>query len=439
MKNAFFYAILLFVNTGLHAQTLNIQKLDSLFQKIETNNKGMGSFSLFKDGKKIYQKSFGYADVGNQQKADSETKYRIGSISKTFTASIIMQMVDEGKLTLSTKLNEYFPQIPNSEKITIEQLLRHQSGLFNFTNAPDYPSWMTRPKTREEMLTLFVNNATVFEPGEKNEYSNTNYVLLSFIAEEIDEKRFPDILQLRVIKPCKLENTFYGGEINPNNNEALSYTRNEEWQLEQQTDMSIPLGAGAIVSTPTDLNTFYSCLFDGKLVSDTSLSKMKDIENNFGMGLLPLPFYNMNGLGHTGGIDGFLSMVSYFPQEKIAVSYISNGAVMSINDIMIAGLSIYMGMDYKLPDFEPVLTLKSEDLDKYLGIYSGASFPLKITIMKKGNVLIAQATGQASFPLEAFEKDKFRFQQANLVLEFNPSRNQMILLQNGMQFELIKE
>jgi len=439
MKNTLLFAILLLVSSGLHAQTSNTQKLDSLFQKIGTNNKGMGTFSLFKDGKEVYQKAFGYADVENQQKADAKTKYRIGSISKTFTAVIIMQLVDEGKLTLATKLDKYFPQIPNSEKITIEQLLRHQSGLFSFTSTPDYTSWMTKPKSREEMLRMFVDNATVFEPGEKNEYSNTNYVLLSFIAEELDEKRFPDIVQLRIIKPCKLETTFYGEKINPKNDEALSYARKEEWQLQPETDMSIPVGAGAIVSTATDLNTFFSCLFGGKLVSDTSLSKMKDIKNNYGMGLFPLPFYKMKGFGHTGGIDGFQSMASYFPEEGIAVSYISNGVVMPVNDIMIAALSIYLGMDYELPGFKPALTLKPEDLDSYLGVYSSPAFPLKITITKNENILIAQATGQASIPLEAFEKDKFRFQQANLVLEFKPSENQVLLLQNGMRFELTKE
>ncbi len=439
MKHTLLVAILLFLHCGLHAQALNTQKLDSVFQSIETNNRGMGTFSLFKDGKEVYQKAFGYADVGNQQIADAGTKYRIGSISKTFTAAIIMQLVDEGKLTLTTKLEEYFPQIPNSSKITIEQLLRHQSGLFNFTSAPDYTSWMTKSISHEDMLALFVKNGTVFEPGEKAEYSNTNYVILTLIAETIDKKDFSDILQTRIIKPCKLENTYYGGEINPKNNEALSYSRNEEWILQQETDMSIPLGAGALVSTPTDINTFFICLFEGNLVSDASLSKMKDLVDNFGMGLFPIPFYNMKGFGHNGGIDGFQSVASYFPQEKVAVSYISNGVVMPVNDILIAALSIYSGMDYKLPDFKPAITVETEDLDKYLGVYSGAGFPLKIAITKKDNVLIAQATGQSSFTLEAFEKNKFRFQQANIVLEFNPFERQVVLLQNGMRFELTKE
>lgn len=438
MKNIFLFVVLLCVKAGLYAQ-IDIPKLDTFFHNIEANGRGMGTFSLFKDGREVYQKTFGYADIAALQKADTKTKYRIGSISKTFTAAVIMQLVDEKKLSLNATLNTYFPQIPNSERITIEQLLRHQSGLFNFTSSRDYTKWMTKPQTREELLSILIDNGSVFEPGEKSEYSNTNYVFLSFIAEEIDGKRFADILQSRIIKPCKLENTYYGGKTNSRNNEAFSYARNGEWNIQPETDMSIPLGAGAVVSTSTDLNTFFTCLFEGDLVSDGSLFMMKEVKGGFGMGLFPLPFYNMNGFGHTGGIDGFQSMTSYFPQEKIVISYISNGVVMPVNDIVIAALSTYLDMDYQLPDFKESIVVNVEDLDQYCGIYSSAGFPLKITITRSENNLIAQATGQASFPLEAFDEDKFRFQPANLTLEFKPSENQVLLLQNGMRFELTKE
>ena len=112
---------------------------------------------------------------------------------------------------------------------------------------------------------------------------------------------------------------------------------------------------------------------------------------------------------------------------------------MPMNDILIGALSIYFGKDYTLPDFKPSLELKGEDLDQYLGVYSSSSFPLKITISKKDNVLIGQATGQSSFPLEAFELHKFRFDQAMLKLEFILDENKMILKQAGGEFEFTKE
>jgi CubicO group peptidase (beta-lactamase class C family) len=398
----------------------------------------MGSISIFKEGNEAYQRSFGFAEL-NKIKATKDTKYRIGSISKTFTAVIIMQMIDESKITLDTKLSSWFPEIPNASTITIEALLRHRSGLFNFTNAPDYTSWMVSKHSKDDLLKKFIANGTVFKPDEKAAYSNTNYILLSLIAEKVDKKDFALILKDRIITPCKLEDTYYGGKIKPKENEAFSYTNINKWTLATETDMSVPIGAGAIVSNPTDLNIFYNQLFSGKLVSVESLSKMKKLVDGFGIGMFQIPFYERMAFGHTGGIDGFQSMIGYFPDEKVSIAYTSNGVVMPMNDILIGALSIYFGKDYILPDFKPAMELTSAALDKYLGVYSSPDFPLKVTITKNGNTLIGQATGQPSFPLEAFEKDKFKFDQAMLKLEFQPDESKMILKQRGGEFELKKE
>ncbi len=423
----------------LNAQTFDKAKMDSLFLRIENNQKGMGSISIFKDGKEVYQNAFGYADVANQLKATKDTRYRIGSISKTFTATIIMQMVDEDKISLNSKLADYYPEIPNAREITIEHLLRHRSGLYNFTNMPTYVGWMEQPVTRDQLLTTFIKNGTVFNPGEKAEYSNTNYVLLSLIAEKIDKEDFVTILNDRIIVPCKLSHTYFGGKINPKNNEALSYTMSSSWTLAPETDMSIPLGAGAVVSNPTDLNAFYHQLFMGQLVSAASLNKMKEIVDHYGIGLIPIPFYERKALGHGGSIDGFQSMVMYFPTDNVSVAYTSNGVVMPMNDIMIGALSIYFGKEYVLPDFKPALELKAEDLDQYLGVYASPTFPLKVTITKNGNKLIGQATGQPTFPLDAYDIHKFKFDQASLKLEFKPEESKMILRQGGGEFVLMRE
>ncbi len=122
--------------------------MDDLFLQIETFDKAMGSISIFKDGKPVYEKAFGMADVINNQKADIDTKYRIGSISKTFTAVIIMKLIEDKKLSLSTPLSQFYPEISNAESITIEHLLRHRSGINSFTETDDYLSWNTQKKSK---------------------------------------------------------------------------------------------------------------------------------------------------------------------------------------------------------------------------------------------------------------------------------------------------
>ena len=163
---------------------------------------------------------------------------------------------------------------------------------------------------------------------------------------------------------------------------------------------------------------------------------MKTLKDNYGMGLFQYPFYDKKCYGHTGGIDGFRSVVSYFPENNLAVALTSNGMIYSNNDISIAALSCYFGKPFAIPTFK-IIALKTEELDQYLGEYSSPDFPLKITVTKDNLKLIAQATGQSAFPLDAIEKDKFEFLAAGLKLEFKPTENQMTLIQGGRKFVLV--
>ncbi|MCG8305934.1 MAG: serine hydrolase [Cytophagales bacterium] len=433
----FICSILIFFCAHLSfGQDFNKVRLDSLLELIETKQKGMGSISIFKDGGEVYHKSIGYADVEEHLKADRDTRYRIGSISKPFTAALILQMVEEEKLTLETRLSEFFPEIPNSQKISIEHLLRHRSGLYNFTNAGDYPKWMESPQTKSQLIDLFIKNGVVFQPDEKFEYSNTNYVLLSYILEETEEKTLAEILMERICKPLNLEHTYLGGKIMTGRNEAQSYFFNDGWKLGPETDMSIPSGAGAVVSTPADLNTFFTALFFGKLLNKSSLEQMKELVDGYGLGLFQMPFYSRKAFGHNGGIDGFQSNASFFESDKVAVALTMNAVEMGVNDILIGVLSIYFGREYDFPAFQPGIQVTSGELDKYLGIYSSEDLPLKITISKKGNRLFAQATGQSEFPLEPYETDKFRFERAGIKMEFLPEERKMVLIQ-GARYEYI--
>ncbi|MEM6816066.1 MAG: serine hydrolase domain-containing protein [Bacteroidota bacterium] len=417
-------------------QQFDTSKLGKFLDLVEENERGMGSLSIFKDGKEVYQKSIGYSSLSDRKKANEKTSYRIGSISKTFTASIIMQLIVEKRLSLETKLADYFPEIPNANSITIAYLLRHRSGIFNFTNSKDFADWMTTPQTKETLLSRIVSFRPVFEPNEKAEYSNSNYVLLSWIIEEIEKKPYPRVLNERIVSACQLNRTKYGGKIDAKQNEAFSYIKPDNWELSLESDMSIPQGAGGIVSSPTDLNKFLNCLFEGKVVSKDMVARMTQINDGFGLGMLQVPFYSKKAYGHTRGIDGFSSMAYFFPDEQVAVAYISNGTVMPVNDILIGVLSIYFGMDYDLPAF---ISVEKEILEKYEGIYGDSSFPLDISVFINGEQLMAQATNQAAFALEAVSENVFKFSPAGIIMTFTSEENQMIFEQMGAKHKLTKK
>jgi len=420
------------------AQNLNIAKLDSLFQILETKDKFMGSIAVSENGKLLYTKSIGKDDVETNKHSTIATKYRIGSISKMFTSCLIFKAIEENKLNLNQTIDIYFPTIENAKKITIGNLLNHRSGIHNFTNNEDYLKYNTQPKSEKEMVEIISKGKSEFEPDSKGDYSNSNYVLLSYILEKTYKKPYKEILNTKIVKPLGLKNTYFGGKTNIQNNECYSYNFTTKWEKETETDMSIPLGAGAVVSNPTDLVVFINNLFSNKIISEKSFEQMKTIKDNYGMGIFQVPFYDKKGYGHTGGIDGFSSVVSYFPDNKLSVALTSNGRIYSNNDIMIATLSCYYSKPFKIPTFE-IINLNTEDLDIYLGEYSSADIPLKITITKDNLKLFAQATGQSAFPLDPTEKDKFEFMAAGIKMEFKSSENQMILNQGGKKFTFTKK
>lgn len=308
---------------------------------------------------------------------------------------MIFQLIDEGKLTLGTKLDKYFPEVKNAGKITISMLLSHRSGIQNFTNTPEYPQYMTKPKTQSDMINLIEDLDSDFEPGSRANYSNSAYVLLGFIIEDITKDTYAKQLQRRIAVKLNLGRTVYGGPINASDNQAKSYTYSlDGWTPATVTDMSIPYGAGAIISTPTEVGIFLTNLLTGKLVSTDSLTKMKEINQGFGRGLFKYPFYEKTAYGHNGNIDSFSSQAGYFETDGLTIILTSNGMNYDMNDISIATLSIYYGLPFDIPHFDQkAIELSETDLAKYEGVFASQDITLKITIKVDDGQFTAQATG----------------------------------------------
>lgn len=427
--------------TAGYSQTFDKAKLDKFLDTLAEKNKAMGSLAISKDGKVLYTRAVGYSQInGNDKKASTTaTKYRVGSISKMFTSVMIFQLVEEGKLKLTDTLDKFYPQIPNASKITIEHLLGHRSGIHSFTSDEEFGTWMMNPKTKEELVAVIAKGTPDFEPGAKQFYSNPNYILLGYIVEKLGGKPYQTALKERITSKIGLKDTYLGGKTDVKNNETFSYSYADSWKQSIETDLSIPGGAGAIISTPSDLTKFIDALFSLKLVSQESLNRMKTTKDRYGLGINPFPFDEKTTVyGHTGSIDNFTSALFYLPEEKLAIAYTSNGKVYSPNNIILGALDIFNNKPFTIPTFETV-AVSAEVLDKYAGVYSSPGFPLKMTVTREGATLSAQATGQSAFPLEATAQDKFKFDQAGIVMEFDAAKNQMTLKQRGRETVFTKE
>jgi D-alanyl-D-alanine carboxypeptidase len=341
MKHFIFFVLLLFLMAPALSQSGSLLELDSFFNSLYRANKAMGSFAISKCGKMLYTKAFGYSFYSDNEKVpvDEKTKYRIGSISKTFTSTIVFQLIEEGKISPETPLSEYFPDFPNAELITISNLLNHRSGIRNYTKIKS----QKRPRSREEMIKLISKSTPRFLPGTKTLYSNANYVILGYIIEKVLNKPFEVALKERIVSKIGLNDTYYGHHENIKNNESFCFHFEDKWVLQPLTDLSIPGASGSILSTPTDLTRFIEALFSKKLISQNSLDIMKTITDDYGMGIVEFEFHTKKAYGQVGGIDHFESIVAYFPGDSLAVAFCTNGHVEPVKNIVINALNIYFG------------------------------------------------------------------------------------------------
>ncbi len=413
--------------------------MNQYFDSLVKYDQGMGSISIFHKGKEEYKNTYGFADKRKGTKSNKKTKYRIGSISKIFTAVCIMQLVDEGKIKLDQKLSIFFPELPKADKIDLEQLLRHRSGLHNFLDDEDYTEYLSKEQTREDHFKRFIEKGVDFEPGEKYSYSNTNYVVLAFICELVDKMNFAEILSKRITKPLKLKNTYHTSAYNLKNKEALSYYWAGEWQDAWQTHGSVSIGAGSLVSTVIDLNRFLFALENGKLVSKPAFEQMRVMVDNYGLGLFPIPWGDDIGYGHTGGIDGFQSILAYFPKNDVYIAFCGNAMKLARNSILLTCLEFYSNDRKEIPDVSPKNRVILSSVEPYLGNYSNDEIGLKIEITGANGELSAQATGQSLFPLTANDENTFTFEPAGIIMRFDTNRDSFILEQGGGRFVFKKE
>ena len=419
---------------------LDISKLDSIFDAKEIDNKFMGTISVFKNNKEIYSRSTGYSDIENNIKSNSKTKYRIGSISKIFTSVLIMQLIEEGKLTLETKLSAFKPQVKLAEQITIEQLLSHRSGIYNFTDLKDYRTWMETPISDEELIDKINNKGRRFKPNKKFEYSNTNYFLLSLIIEIIEGESFKKVLGNKIIKPFKLSETYCCENIKNNETAKSYYREGESWKEGTDTDLRITSGAGGLISTSKDVNEFFNLLSNYKIISKESLDKMTNNLTNggYGFGLMQIEFFDKTGFGHDGLIDGFISNAFIFPNDNLSITYLSNGFRMDIQNLFAEIIGYNFKTDYVDIKKYSNLKLTKEDLRHFEGIYTKRKRTLKIT--EKNNILILNFNEipTINFALTPITKNRFKNEIMGIEIEFYKNEKFIHVYHNGEEIKLKK-
>jgi D-alanyl-D-alanine carboxypeptidase len=429
--------------------------LDAWFDALEQNGRMHGSVAIARDGKVVYRRALGMRahENGKALKADTATKYRVGSITKVFTAVMIHQLIDEKKLSLTTPLSEFFPSIPNAERITIAHLLSHSSGIGNYPSpeaAADPGSWVFHPQSREQLLARLAALKPDYAPGEKSTYSNTNFTLLGFVLEAVTRSTYAAQLERRIRRPLGLKGTRYRGAIDVARNEARSFTYDEgRWSPHSEEHLDVAAGAGAIVSTPSDLVRFMFAIFSHRLMSRESVAEMlKPFSTDLpgsekGIVVFTLADTNRTAYQHLGGIDAFNSSLTYLPDTRTTIAITFNGQNYPMGKVLYTLIDALAGRPIVVPGFTPV-ALSAETLARCEGTYVFPEIGMTIAIRREGSGLLAQANGQDSFPIDAVSETTFSHLPSGILIEFRTKAGEerpsgFVLYQGGSQMRFRRE
>lgn len=428
-----------FFFTTVYAQEFDRQYFDRYLSVLDSVQRCMVSVAVHKDGELVYSSAIGQADALQEIQATEQTQYRIGSISKVFTSVLFLQLMEEGKVQLDALLSLFYPDLPKAEEITMEMLLRHRSGLFNYTALDDFMRFKDSVHSNESLLARIDSLPLDFDPGSRYAYSNTNYMLLTFILERLSGLSYAELLDKRIVQPLGLKRTVYAQGLHPEMGQALSHEFSDEWRpINGETHLTVSLGAGGIWSTPQDLNRFLFGIFHSGLLKESSLKEMTKLSDRYGLGIMSIPYYAQEGYGHRGKIDFFHAIAGHFPEDGWTVSVASNGCRESLNDIAIHLLDLCYGKTFDLPVFEEGIIYSEEELTSFCGSYTHPDLPFTIEVRSANGGLIVQATGQSSFRPESSVRNVFEFSRAQLKLTFHPERDLMILEQ-GRRFEMHRD
>ena len=440
MKKALLILLALVFTLPALAQTegARFRKIDSLLNYYYTNKKFMGSVSIREKNEVVFEKSYGYADMNNKLPASPDTKYKVGAITEMFTASIIFQLIEEKKLKQDTKLSEFFPKIKNAKNITVANMLNHKSGISDIANDPDFKRFRTKLQTRKDILERLYSYEPAFITDSLAQQSTSNYILLGYIIQDVTKKTYKENVTSRIIKKAGLTNTqYYTTKINTRKNEALSYIFTDGyWEKAPEWHDAVVGGSGGLQSTPNDLTKFVKALFDGKIIKPESLIEMNKLDKGFGKGIFNFMFAERKFFGHTGSIEGFRSVVGYYPKDQLGFSLVVNGENYNFNDMALGILSCYYKLPYRFPDFATI-KVDSNILKSYQGYYTNPTMPFKIEITVADGKLRVHADEQGTFYLTPKTTTEFKHDASGVTIVFIPKG--FILKQNATETVFTKQ
>lgn len=399
----------LFILLGLllpivvRAQTI-AEKADQLLTAYTAQQKFSGNVLIAKEGRIVFQKAYGMANRQKEQPNTLEGEFRAGSLTKMFTATAILQLAAEGKLSLTDPVSRFVPGFPNGERIQVQHLLSHTSGIRGGVN----PQAL---KALEVAVKEYTTDSLEFEPGSRHQYNNYNYILLSYIAEKVSGQELPALLRTHVFQKAGMKHTGLDRTDRSSALKALGYATNRRtaaWELMMSDNVALASGAGALYTTVGDLYRWSQTIAAPAVLPATAWEQaLTPLKGGYGLGWMVNDYKGRRGVGHTGSIEGYIAYFMKYPKEDVTIIFLSNYGDTRGQQLANDLTAVAFGEPYTLPKERKVAALTPEQLQPYAGQYE-LKEGFRITVSVEGGKLLALAPGDKE-PVELTPESDTKF------------------------------
>ncbi|RIA10360.1 CubicO group peptidase (beta-lactamase class C family) [Flavobacteriaceae bacterium MAR_2010_72] len=422
----FFTVVLLTFLTSFIGISQNLEKeVDAYLSTMYPADEPGVSFLIAKEGKPIYQKAFGMANLELDVPMNTNNVFEIGSITKQFTAIAILMLEEQGKLKVEDEITKFIPDYPTmGNSITIHHLLNHTSGIKSYTGMQSFMKHARTDMTPTEIIDIFKNEPMDFKTGEQFLYNNSGYIILGHIIEVVSGESYADFIKTHIFDKLGMDSSYYGSmkRLIPNRATGYSSTQNG-YENSDYLSLTLPYAAGSLMSTTTDLLKWQMALNTYQLISKSSYEKAihgstlnngEHIPYGYGLGE-----NNINGspsIQHGGGIFGYTTMGIYLPQEKVYVIGLTNCDCKNITGSTTKIAAMAIGKPF--PDIKDAIELPETDLKKWIGAYQFDESTIRHITFENGQ-LFSQREGSTKLPIYPMSNSKFIFEGGDTSYEFS--------------------
>jgi len=425
---ALIYCIIFFFHSNAQEGDSLSQKLDEYLISANKINKFNGNALIAQHGKILLEKAYGKKDFSKSVLNDTNTIFHVGSVTKQFTATVVLKLQEEGKLSLHDKLDKYFPQFTHANEITIENLLTHTSGIYNYTNDIDEEdsAIACNPVDKQLVLDLIFKHDLDFKPGTQFRYCNSGYYLLGLIIEKVTAKSYEQNVRDIIFDPLQMTHSLFDFKHSADTNIATGYQSiSDKEQTEASAwrwDSTVTYAAGAIFSTTGDMYKWSQAIADKKIISaDSWKAALTPHLEHYGYGWYIDSLFGKRTISHGGGIAGFIAYLCYYPEDDVTIILLNNYGWFgeALNGINADLSAIIFHKPYELMRDHENKRFANAVLEKYVGRYDFDKKHHAYITLENGQLQMeAPEGGLPKSPLFAENETNFYLKVINARIQF---------------------